>query len=72
MYWRRIWRVALLLWRAGERFGRNLNGAEWQELGGLVMKGVRGESKRAPWRNLSQRELDRLRSLVRKAATGKR
>ena len=69
--WRRIWRIALVLARYGQRVSRNLSGAEWRELRDLVAKGVRGKSKRTPWRNLSEKELERLRQLVRQAATGK-
>lgn len=64
--------MAILLLRVSQRVRRNLTTAEWQEMRGVVRKGLTGESKRRPWTNLSKEEQQRLRSLVGKAVTGRK
>jgi hypothetical protein len=72
MYWRRIWRAALLLYRLGRRYAGNLTADEWREFGALVRKGLTGRSKRSPWNNLSEKERQRVRALVTKVMKGRR
>lgn len=64
--WLKVWAIALWLVKAGrDRVDDNLSSAERKELRTLVAK-----SKGRPG-NLSSRDRGRVRSIVKKAATGR-
>lgn len=63
--WVRLYAAGSWLYQRGRRFRDNLGEDEWSELGELLR---RSKGRRA---NLSQREYERLRSLVIQGFTGR-
>jgi hypothetical protein len=64
--WRAVWAVAVWLFKQGrDRLNRNLSDGERRDLWELMK---RSKGRRA---NLSAREQERFRTLVKRAATGR-